>query len=296
MASNEILAFVLAGGEGRRLRPLTADRAKPAVRFAGDYRIVDFAVANLVNSAIAPIYVLAQYKPEALVEHLRSAWCPHWPVHPLVAGAAEPYRGTAHAVYRNLDLVERHKPEAVAVFAADHIYRMDVRQMARFHASRGADVTVAAMPVPVEKATAFGVMAVNADGQVQEFQEKPAAPRPLPEDPRLAYASMGNYLFQPESLKVLLQRAVESGGSDFGRDVLPALPGGAYRALAYDFARNAVPGLRDYEDRVYWRDVGTLEALAEARRDVAGARPRLDLRNRAWPIRPDLTTTSAARA
>lgn len=290
MAENpKIMAFVLAGGEGRRLRPLTADRAKPAVRFAGEYRIVDFALANLVNSLVAPIYVLAQYKPDLLVEHLRQAWCPHWPVRSRLPDTKKGYCGTADAVYRNLDLIERHRPDAVAVFAADHVYRMDVRQMARFHAARDADVTVAAIPVPVEQASAFGVMAVRADGAIEEFQEKPAAPRTIPGNPRLAYASMGNYLFKPASLTALLEEAIERGGTDFGRDLLPAVPGSAYRALAYDFARNKVPGVREYEERAYWRDVGTLEALDEARRDIAGPCPRLDLRNGAWPIRPDLT-------
>ena len=287
-----ILAFVLAGGEGRRLRPLTADRAKPAVRLVGDYRIIDFALASLVNSLVAPIYVLAQYKPDALLAHLSSAWCPHWPVRALLLPpAAGGYGGTADAVYRNLELLQRHRPEAVAVFAADHVYRMDVRQMARFHAARDADVTVAAIPVPVEKASSLGVMAVRADDAIDEFEEKPPAPRPLPGDSRLAYASMGNYLFKPRSLKALLEQAIGRGATDFGRHILPALPGSGYRAFAYDFVRNEVPGVREYEELAYWRDVGTPEALAEARRDVGGSRPRLDLRNPAWPIRRDLVRT-----
>ena len=285
--SGRILAFVLAGGEGRRLRPLTADRAKPAVRFAGDYRIIDFALANLVNSLVAPIYVLAQYKPDSLIEHLRRAWCPHWPVRARLPATAEGYGGTADAVYRSLELIERHRPQAVAVFAADHVYRMDVRQMARFHAARNADVTVAAISVPVETASSFGVMAVRPDGIIDEFEEKPAAPRPVPGNARLAYVSMGNYLFKPASLKAVLEQVIGCGGADFGRHILPGLPGSGYRALAYDFARNKVPGVRDYEEPAYWRDVGTLEALDQARRDVAGRRPRLDLRNPAWPIGPE---------
>jgi len=286
----KIMAFVLAGGEGRRLRPLTAEQAKPAVRFAGDYRIMDFALANLVNSAVSPIYVLAQYKPDSLLAHLRRAWCPHWPVRSLLPAAAQPYRGTGEAVHRNLELIARHRPDAVAVFAADHVYRMDVRQMARFHAAGDADVTVAAIPVPLAQACAFGVMAVRADGVIEAFQEKPAAPRAIPGHPRHAYASMGNYLFKPDALMALLGQAAECGGTDFGRDVLPALPGSAHRALAYDFASNEVPGLRDHEERAYWRDVGTLDALDAARRDAAGSRPRFDLRNRAWPLRPDLAS------
>ena len=282
----KILAFVLAGGEGQRLRPLTSDQAKPAVRFYADYRIVDFALANLVNSMVAPIYVLAQYKPDSLIEHVRRAWSAHWPVFPLLPDGQGPYRGTADAVYRNLHLVACHRADVVAVFAADHVYRMDVRPMARFHKARGADVTVAAIPVPVERASSFGVMAVDRDGRIEDFQEKPARPRPLRGNPHSAYASMGNYLFKPANLRALLEQSMARGGTDFGRDLLPALPGSAYRAVAYDFAHNEVPGVRDYEDASYWRDVGTLEALDEARRDVAGPRPRLNLRNRAWPIRP----------
>lgn len=292
-SSSKILAFVLAGGEGRRLRPLTDHHAKPYVQFADGCRIIDFALANLVNSLVTPVYVLAQYKPHSLVEHVRHTWRPAWPVHTLVADAAAPYRGTAHAVSCHIELLERHKPEVVAVFAADHVYRMDVRQMVRFHAARDADVTVAAIPVPVEKASAFGVMAVDKRGTIEAFEEKPVRPRPIPGKPHLAYASMGNYLFRPERLRTLLEQAMEQGGTDFGRNILPALPGSPYRALAYNFAQNTVPGLRPHEERGYWRDVGTVDALDEARRDASGPRPRLDLRNAAWPLRPLVAITPA---
>ena len=290
-----ILAFLLAGGEGTRLRPLTADRAKPAVRFAGDYRIIDFALSSLVNSRVAPIYVLAQYKPGTLLAHLGSEWCPHWPVRVRLPATGQSFCGTADAVYRNLELVERHGPDVVAVFAADHVFRMDVRQMARFHAARDADVTVACVPVPVEKASSFGIMAVGADGVIEEFQEKPAVPRALSGDPRLACASMGNYLFKPRSLKALLEQAIGRGGSDFGRHILPMLPGSRYRAFAYDFAANEVPGVDNAEERAYWRDVGTLEALEAARRDVAGSRPRFNLHHPAWPMRPNAAGAALAR-
>ena len=282
----KILAFVIAGGEGRRLRPLTEVEAKPAVRFFGESRIIDFVLANLVNSLVAPIYVLAQYKPDSLLEHVRRTWCPHWPVYPLLPDAQGPYRGTAEAVYRNLHLIACHRADTVAVFAADHVYRMDVRQMARFHAASKADATVAAVPVPVDKASAFGIMAVGRQRRIEQFEEKPARPRPVPGNPAVAYASMGNYLFKPASLRRLLDQGIARGGMDFGRDILPALPGSPYRVVAYDFAENEVPGVREYEDRAYWRDVGTLDALEEARRDVAGPRPRLDLGNHAWPIQP----------
>jgi glucose-1-phosphate adenylyltransferase len=290
MTPSKVLAYVLAGGEGRRLRPLTADEAKPAVRLVGEYRIIDFALANLINSAIAPIYVLAQYQPDSLLDHLRNAWSGHLRLHARLPRPAQRYLGTADAVYRNLDLVERHRPDAVAVFAADHVYRMDVRQMVRFHFSRDADVTVAAVPVAIETARAFGVMAVHVGAQIEEFMEKPARPRPMHGDPSRAYVSMGNYVFRPQTLKALLFRAARDRGTDFGQHILPALPGSGFRVLAYDFTRNAVPGLRGYEERAYWRDVGTLEALAAVRREIVGPYPRLDLRNPLWPVRRDLLT------
>ena len=193
-----------------------------------------------MNSVAAPVYVLAQYKPDSLLEHLRRAWCPHWPVYPLLPDAQGQYRGTADAVYRHVQLVERHRPDAVAVFAADHVYRMDVRQMARFNADRDADVTVAALAATIERASAFGVMSVSADAAIGEFHEKPAAPHPIPGKPQLAYASMGNYLFKPASITALLEKAMGTGGPDFGHDVLPRLAGSAYRVFAYDFARNEV--------------------------------------------------------
>lgn len=292
VAPSRILAFVLAGGEGRRLRPLTAACAKPAVQFAGNCRIIDFVLANLVNSRIAPIYVLVQYKPDTLLEHLKSAWSPHWEVRARLPSTAEGYRGTADAVYRNLHLIERHRPDAVAVFAADQVYRMDIRQMAGFHAVRGADVTVAALPVPIARAGGFGVMAVNEEGVIEEFQEKPTAPRPIPGSPHLAYASMGNYIFKPQALSALLAQVIACGGTDFGPDVLPTLPGSRYMALAYDFSSNEVPGVRAYEARAYWRDVGTVDALDEARLDASGPRPRLALCNPAWPMRPAVAPAS----
>jgi len=291
----KILAFVLAGGEGSRLRPLTANCAKPAVRFAGEYRIVDFVLGNLVNSGVEPIYVLAQYKPDLLLRHVSLTWG-NRRVHSRLPRTGSGFEGTADAVHRNLDLVEQHRPDMVAVFAADHVYRMDVRQMAHFHASRDADITVSAIPVPLNRASAFGIMAVADDGTIEEFREKPDVAFPLRGNPNHAYASMGNYLFRPACLRALLAQALERGGTDFGRDILPRLPGSAYRALAYDFEGNEVPGVRDYEERAYWRDVGTLDALAEARQDIVGVRPRLDLSNNAWPIRRDLAPhTSVSR-
>lgn len=292
-----ILALVLAGGEGTRLRPLTAHQAKPAVHFARGHRIVDFVLANLVNSRIPSIYLLAQYRPETLIEHVDAVWCAPARGRGVEIDTVVPedadlpgggFKGTADAVRCCLHLLERHAPDVVAVFAADHIYRMDVRQMVSFHRARNADVTLAGLPVPIAGASAFGIIATDAEQRLTRFEEKPSQPAEIPGVPGHAYASMGNYLFKPEVLVTLLEEAHGRGGIDFGKDILPALPSSGLRAYTYDFGRNRVPGIQPYEEPMYWRDVGTLAALARAQADVEGYRPRFDLRNRAWPIRRDL--------
>ena len=290
----KIVAMVLAGGNGTRLHPLTAEHAKPALQFAHGYRIVDFVLSNLVNSDISAIYVLAQYKPRSLITHIRTAWAP-W------SGGARPaikmvlpdagsengsFKGTADAVYQNLHLIERERPDLVAVFAADHVYRMDVRQMARFHQARGAEVSIAAVPVPLENASDFGIMATGSAGELRDFQEKPERPAPTATDPGRAYASMGNYIFNPRVLRELLDQANRRGDTDFGHHILPRLPH-SHRAFAYDFASNRIPGVRPYEERGYWRDIGTVNAYRAAQEDVLGPLPRFNLANPEWPIRGD---------
>jgi glucose-1-phosphate adenylyltransferase len=287
----KILAMVLAGGNGTRLHPLTAEQAKPALPFAHGYRIVDFVLSNLVNSDISAIYVVAQYKPRSLVTHIRTAWA-KW------SGGAQPairlvlpetnagggmFKGTADAVYRNLHLIERERPDLVAVFAADHVYRMDVRQMVRFHQERGADVSIAAVSVPIEQASAFGIMTTGSGGELRDFQEKPERPAPTSTDPGRAYASMGNYLFNPRVLRELLEQANRRGDTDFGHHILPRLPH-SHRVFAYDFASNRIPGVCPHEERGYWRDIGTVDAYCDAQRDVLGPLPRFSLVNPKWPI------------
>lgn len=295
-----IVALVLAGGEGTRLYPLTADHAKPALPFASGYRIVDFVLSNLVNSGICTIYVVAQYKPDSLVRHVEAAWAPWFEngegmIKTLLPRSNRlPFRGTADAVDQCLDVVQAHSPDLVAVFAADHVYRMDVRQMVAFHRAKKADVTVAAVGVPVERASSFGIISTQADGRVREFREKPQRPPALPHDPTRAYASMGNYLFQPDMLERALQEAREQHDTDFGRDLLPRLCGQA-RVYAYDFQENQVPGVQEFEERSYWRDVGTLAALAAAQQDAMGHRPRFNLWNRRWPIRGEHDATLLAK-
>src|SRR6266850_5570702 len=225
----KIVATVLAGGEGTRLYPLTAEHAKPALPFANGYRIVDFVLSNLVNSGIDTIYVLAQYKPESLIRHIAAAWAPVVEdtgglikvllPHSNTLGGQ--FKGTADAVYQHLDVLGAHAPDLLAVFAADHVYRMDVRQMIGFHQERNADVTVAAVAVPVEHASSFGVLSADAEGRVSEFREKPRQPCAIPGDPSRVHASMGNYLFEPATLERVLNEARRRGDTDFGRDILP---------------------------------------------------------------------------
>ena len=252
---------------------------------------MDFVLSNLVHSGIAPIYVLAQYKPRTLITHIDEVWA-DWArsEDPLISvvlaqhtHGSGSFAGTADAAYQNLDLVRRHRPDIVAVFAADHVYRMDVRQMVHFHRRHDADVTVAAIPVPLGESSAFGILRTGAAGELLEFQEKPERAVAMPTDPARAYASMGNYLFRPHTLIEMLEDASRRGGTDFGHDILPRLPGRC-RAFAYDFSTNAVPGAKPHEELGYWRDVGTRQAYYAARRDVRGPLPRLDLDNPQWPI------------
>jgi glucose-1-phosphate adenylyltransferase len=299
----KIVALVLAGGEGTRLYPLTAEHAKPALPFANGYRICDFVLSNLVNSGISSIYVLAQYKPESLMKHIQAAWAP-WFAHtegsikvllPRANTLEGQFKGTADAVYQYLDLVQAHAPDIVAVFAADHIYRMDVRQMVDFHGARAAGITVSALAVPLEAARSFGVLKTAADGRVLEFQEKPKQPSAIAGDPRHAYASMGNYVFEPQVLERVLREARERGEVDFGRDVLPRVCK-SDRVYAYDFGENRVPGVQDFEERCYWRDVGTLSALAAAQQDAMGTRPRFNLWNSRWPLHGEYEAAMLAHA
>ena len=286
-----VVAFVMAGGEGERLRPLTAGRCKPAVPFGSRYRIVDFALSNLVNSGIRSIYLLVQYRPQALIEHIRKGWAlsPMLPdqfvtvVPPEMHEHARSFQGTADAVYQSLRLIELHHPDLVAIFAADHIYRMDVRPMIWFHHDQQADVTVAARPVPIEEASDFGVIAADRSGRIEAFQEKPTRPAAMPGDASQAYASMGIYLFTTPVLLQALEKAHRRGDTDFGRDILPSLLA-EQRVCAYDFSANSVPGIQPYEERGYWRDVGTVDAYFAAHQDVLGTEPSFDVFNPQWPI------------
>lgn len=286
-----ILALVLAGGEGSRLYPLTAVRSKPSVPFGGRFRIVDFVLSNLVNSGIRSIYLLVQYKSQSLIEHVNHAWTLSnaipdqfvTVVPPQMREGPEWFQGTADAVYQNLNLIGSRAPDMVAVFGADHIYRMDVRQMVGFHQRNGADVSVAAIPIPLGLASSFGVITADDDGRVSDFIEKPEQPVPMPGRSDCAYGSMGNYLFNTEVLKQALLEARERGENDFGRHILPRLIR-SHKVYAYDFSTNRVPGTRAYEEPAYWRDVGTIEAYYAAHMDLLGLEPRFNIFNPKWRI------------
>lgn len=286
-----ILAFVMAGGEGSRLHPLTQDRCKPSVPFNGKHRLVDFVLSNLVNSEIYSIYLLVQYKSQALIEHVRQTWTMtrFMPqqfvtvVPPQMQHGQQWFQGTADSVYQNLHLIESFQPDLVAVFGADHIYRMDVRGMIDFHLDTQADVSVATVPVPVESCSSFGIVETDGHQRVRQFIEKPPHTRAMPGRPGHALASMGNYLFSAEVLTDALRRAHAAGESDFGKDLLPKMVN-THRLMAYDFASHPIPGVQPYEEPHYWRDVGTIDAYFDAHFDTLGAQPRFRMTNRNWPI------------
>ncbi len=292
MADPRILGIVLAGGEGKRLAPLTADRAKPAVPFAGLYRLIDFALSNLVNAGVLRIAVLTQYKSHSLDRHISTTWR----LSNLLGNYVTPvpaqqrlgprwYTGSADAIFQSLNLINDERPDIVVVFGADHVYRMDPEQMWRQHVDGGAGVTVAGIPVPRSEATAFGVIQTAPDGiGIEAFLEKPADPPGLPGRPDETYASMGNYVFSTEALLDALHTdaANEDSKHDMGGDIVPLLVG-QNAAQVYDFQSNEVPG-EDPAGERYWRDVGTIDSYFAAHMDLCATVPAFDLYNNRWPI------------
>jgi glucose-1-phosphate adenylyltransferase len=292
MPERRVLGIVLAGGEGKRLAPLTADRAKPAVPFGGLYRLVDFALSNLVNSGIRRICVLTQYKSHSLDRHITTTWR----LSSLLGNYVTPvpaqqrlgpywYTGSADAIYQSLNLIYDDQPDIVIVFGADHVFRMDATQMIDQHVASGTGVTVAALPVPRQDATAFGVIKTAEDGRtVQAFLEKPADPPARPGHPDEAFASMGNYVFTSDVLVDALRKDAEDSESrhDMGRDIIPMLVRERL-AEVYDFLDNEVPGAAP-RDAGYWRDVGTLDSYFEAHMDLCAVQPVFNLYNAKWPI------------
>jgi len=287
-----VLGIVLAGGEGKRLWPLTADRAKPAVPFGGNYRLIDFVLSNLVNAGYHRLCVLTQYKSHSLDRHISTTWRLSsvlgqyiTPVPAQQRLGPRWYTGSADAIYQSLNLVHDERPDYIVVFGADHVYRMDPSQMVEQHVATGAGVTVAGIRVPREGASAFGCIDSDAAGRIAGFLEKPADPPAVPDDPDVTFASMGNYVF---STDVLLDALIADAGNpdsdhDMGGDIIPMLVRQG-EASVYDFADNVVPGATD-RDRGYWRDVGTIDAYYDAHMDLVSVHPVFNLYNRAWPIR-----------
>ncbi len=289
--SPRVLSVVLAGGEGTRLMPLTADRAKPAVPIGGRYRLIDFVLSNLINSGFFKIKVLTQYKSDSLNTHLARGWhLPHMLDSYVEAVPAQQrtgkswFRGSADALYQSINVLTDEEPDFVCVFSSDHIYKMDVRQMLDHHIEVNAEMTVAAIPFPVEEARGMGVIGVDESWNMTSFIEKPEHPAEMPGRPGWVLCSMGNYIWNTDALIEELVRdgADEESRHDFGRNILPALLG-RRKVAVYDFSRNEIPG-SDERERGYWRDVGTLASYFSANMDLVNVHPVLNLYNDRWPI------------
>jgi glucose-1-phosphate adenylyltransferase len=300
---DNVLSIVLAGGEGKRLMPLTADRAKPAVPFGGSYRLVDFVLSNLVNAGFLRICVLTQYKSHSLDRHITTTWRMGsmlgdyvTPVPAQQRLGPRWYTGSADAIYQSLNLVYDEMPDYVAVFGADHVYRMDPAQMLAAHKESGASVTVAGIRMPKSQAHGFGIIKAAADGsRIEEFLEKPEDPPSIPGSPDECYASMGNYIFTTDALIAALKEdaADELSIHDMGSNIIPMLTSRG-EANVYDFALNQVPGATD-RDRGYWRDVGTLDSYHDAHMDLVSVHPIFNLYNKAWPILTSLPPLAPAK-
>ncbi|MBF0622431.1 MAG: glucose-1-phosphate adenylyltransferase [Magnetococcales bacterium] len=291
-AIRNTLVVVLAGGRGSRLKQLTHVQAKPAVPFAGKFRIIDFALSNTVNSGFRQVGVLTQYHMHTLIQHVQAGWgflraefnefIQVWPAQQTMQ-TSEWYQGTADAVYQNIDIIEAHKPKYILILGGDHIYKQDYRILLEEHISRNADVSVCCVPVPRKEASGFGVMDVDETGRIAQFIEKPENPPTMPDDDTRSLASMGIYLFSADALTEQLRRdAVEAGSShDFGKDLIPHMVP-RLNVFAHRFTDSCVR--RHKDDAPYWRDVGTVDAYWEANMDLVSVTPDLDLYDRDWPI------------
>jgi len=287
-----VLCMIMAGGQGSRLSPLTRDRAKPAVHFGGIYRIIDFVLNNFINSGVFKIKILTQFKSDSLNKHVSSAWSLNPStgqyidlVPAQMRTGNDWYKGTSDAIFQNINLITDERPDLVAIFGGDHIYKMDVNQMVDFHISHQAMLTIAAIPVPVSEAGEFGIIEVNENGRMIGFEEKPKNPKEIPRRPGWCLASMGNYIFTSKFLVRQLLDIHQSNPKaiDFGHNIVPYLYP-SHPVYVYDFTTNLVRG--EYpKTKGYWRDVGTIDAFYEANMDICVQEPKFDLYNEAWPIR-----------
>lgn len=294
MSIDDALVMILAGGEGKRLYPLTKDRAKPAVPFGGRYRIIDFVLNNFINSGFFKIKVLTQYKSDSLNKHITRGWAlsPFLNQYVDLAPAqmrtgSEWYRGTADAIYQNVFHITDEDPDYVCIFGGDHIYKMDVSQMLDYHKEKKADLTISAIPIPIEEAHEFGIIEVDDDWKLTNFVEKPkTAPKSIPGNPNMCLASMGNYIFNKGSLLKALEEdeKIKSSNHDFGKNVIPMMLNEGKRIYVYNFNENVFPGMSDRE-RGYWMDVGSIDAYWQANMDLLDYDPELNLYSQTWPLR-----------
>ncbi len=284
----DVLTFILAGGKGERLDPLTRDRAKPAVPFGGIYRIIDFALSNCVNSGLRRIFILTQYKSFSLQRHILEGWNIYSnqlgefidvvPAQQRIS--SDWYRGTADAIYQNLNMVGDYNPKLVLILAGDHVYKMDYRKLIDYHLEKGADLTVSCVTMPKEDSIHFGVVEVNKQNMVTGFQEKPEKPKTIPASPNEIFGSMGIYLFNADLLKkeLLADAAKSDSDHDFGKNIIPQMIAKKLKVYAYDFAK-------ENEASSYWRDIGTRDSYYQANMDLCGPKPKFDLYDNSWPLR-----------
>ncbi len=301
-AAPKVFGIVLAGGEGKRLMPLTADRAKPAVPFGGQYRLIDFAISNLINSGLRQIVVLTQYKSHSLDRHISQTWRMSALLDSYVASVPAQQRlgkrwfsGSADAILQSLNLINDEKPDIVVVIGADHVYRMDFRQMLDAHIQSGAPATVAGIRQPISLANQFGVIDIGEDNRINEFLEKPQNPTGLADSPGEVLASMGNYIFDAQALidAVEADGELPTSNHDMGGDIVPYFVGRG-EAGVYDMKRNDVPGSTD-RDRDYWRDVGTIDSFFDAHQDLISTLPIFNLYNMEWPIHSQTVNSPPAK-
>lgn len=284
----DVLTFILAGGKGERLNPLTRDRAKPAVPFGGIYRIIDFTLSNCVNSGLRRIFLLTQYKSFSLQRHLLEGWNVYSnqlgefidiiPAQQRIG--ADWYKGTADAIYQNIYAIQDYNPKLILILAGDHIYKMDYRKLIEYHLERGADMTVGCIRMPKEESVNFGIIEVDGKNQVSGFQEKPQEPRTIPGVPDMIYGSMGIYLFNADVLlnELEVDAKHSDSGHDFGKNIIPQMIAKKMKVFAYQFDQDA-------NVSAYWRDIGTRDAYYQANMDLVGPNPKFNLYDKSWPLR-----------